>query len=494
MTLKFNARKMMERAVEVMNESISEDRDDKTSPLVGAVLVKPDGTVQTASRGELRDGDHAEFTLLERKNRSEALDGSVLFATLEPCAPGARSHPKLGCAERIVLARIKEVWVGIEDPDPKVDRKGIKYLQSKGVKVHLFDRDLQERIRVANEEFIEQAEARAAAARQEEDERVELSELEQTPLASKLIDFDQPSLEAYRERAKLKEAVGTHEFNRRLLGQGLLRAHNGELLPTGFGLVLFGKEPRMRVPQAGLLGTLRFADGTEEVRDFDGPAVGIPDQAMSWLRDKLPNPIARDQAERRELNEGLFELVREGLVNALLHRDYSVEGAKCHLVVTPEEIMIRSPGLPVEPITMDQLSSFDAPMLSRNPVLHFVFSKMKLAEERGLGLRSMRKTASVAGLPRPTYSYEAPYLILTLFRTATAAVPDDKRQALAGLSDAERAGWDWMVQQDSFTTSDYETALGLPNRTARNHLKRLTEAGLLRRKGRGRATHYEVVR
>ena len=63
---RFNAREMMELAVSVMNESVPEPRaDGKASPLVGAVLVQPDGTVDSASRGELRDGDHAEFTLLE---------------------------------------------------------------------------------------------------------------------------------------------------------------------------------------------------------------------------------------------------------------------------------------------------------------------------------------------------------------------------------------------------------------------------------------------
>jgi len=104
----------MELAIEAMRQSFNELRaDGKASPLVGAVLRKADGTVETACRGELRYGDHAEFTLLERKNRHCKLDGAVLFATLEPCAPGARNHPKLSCAELIVLARIKEVWVGI---------------------------------------------------------------------------------------------------------------------------------------------------------------------------------------------------------------------------------------------------------------------------------------------------------------------------------------------------------------------------------------------
>ncbi len=494
MSWRFEPRRMMELAVSVMLESVSEAREDKTSPLVGAVLVKPDGSTDTASRGELRDGDHAEYTLLERKNRASRLDDSVLFATLEPCAPGARSHPKLGCAERIVLARIKEVWVGIEDPDPKVDRKGIKYLQDNGVIVHLFDRDLQEQIRAANAEFIEQAEARAAAAREVKVERlVELSSLERSPYTTELVDLHQESLERYRALAGLAEEVGSPAFNRRLCGQGLLREAGDQPQPTGFGLVLFGREPRMRVPQAGLLGTLFYADGREEVRDFDGPAVGVPEQAIGWLKDKLPNPISRGQAQRRELHEGLLELVREGLINALLHRDYSIEGAKCHLAANADKIVIKSPGLPVEPITIEQLSAFDAPMLSRNPVLHFVFSKMRLAEERGLGLRSMRTTATAAGLPRPAYTYKAPYLVLTIFRHEMAAAPEGRERALAELNDAERAGWAWMVLQDGFTTADYEAALGLPNRTARNHLKKLTDSGLLIRRGRGRATSYEVA-
>ena len=151
-------RDLMELAIKVMRQSRAEPRTDgKTSPKVGAVLVWPDGRTETASRGELREGDHAEFTLLERKNRHRALDGCTLFATLEPCAPDSRRHPKLPCAERIVLARIREVWVGIEDPDPTVDRKGIKFLQASGVTVHMFDRDLQEVIREDNADFLAQA-------------------------------------------------------------------------------------------------------------------------------------------------------------------------------------------------------------------------------------------------------------------------------------------------------------------------------------------------
>lgn len=96
MSQKFDPKKLMRLAIKVMHQSVSESRDDgKASPLVGAVIWKPDGSIETSCRGELRYGDHAEYTLLERKNRNERLDNSIMFSTLEPCAPGSRRHPKI---------------------------------------------------------------------------------------------------------------------------------------------------------------------------------------------------------------------------------------------------------------------------------------------------------------------------------------------------------------------------------------------------------------
>src|SRR5438067_3046161 len=125
---KFDPRNMIEKAIEVMLESIHEHRPDGSpSPMVGVVLVRPDGKILTAARGELRDGNHAEFTLLERKCIGQKLDGSILFTTLEPCLN--RDEPKRGCARHIASARIKEVYVGIEDDNPTVAGKGIEYLR-----------------------------------------------------------------------------------------------------------------------------------------------------------------------------------------------------------------------------------------------------------------------------------------------------------------------------------------------------------------------------
>jgi len=486
-------RSLMEKAIEVMRQSMHEPRKDcKVSPCVGAVLLKPDGTVETACRGELRYGDHAEFTLLERKNRSSRLDGSILFTTLEPCAPDSRHPPKMGCAERIVLARIAEVWVGLEDPDPTVDRKGIKYLQDSGIKVRMFDRDLQEKIRAENNEYLEQALERAAAKKIEK-RSVVLSSFEDAFGAALIADFSEEALSQYRMVAKIGDPLGSPSFNRRLVLQGLLKQEGERLIPTGFGLILFGKEPRVVMPQAGLLATIHYPDGQEEPRDFDGPMVMIPGQLENWLIDKLPNVTDRSYMRRREVPPLPFEMIREAVVNALVHRDYDVRQAKCQLVITTDTITVRSPGGPLPPITMEQLQAFDAPMLSRNPELHYVFARMEMAEERGFGIRSLKSRAEKLGLPLPRYTFEDPYIVLTLFRNPEAAAHALSPQVLGSLSRAEQTGWLWLSTKQAVTSSEYAAAMHVPNRTALNHLKRFTRLGLLRRTGSGPSTKYEVL-
>jgi len=64
--IKFDPRALVEEAIVAMKQSFNEPRGDGgASPKVGAVIWKPDETIESCCRGELRDGDHAEFTLLE---------------------------------------------------------------------------------------------------------------------------------------------------------------------------------------------------------------------------------------------------------------------------------------------------------------------------------------------------------------------------------------------------------------------------------------------
>ncbi len=485
---------MMVKAVEAMKQSINEPRDDgKASPLVGAVLVKPDGSVDTAFRGELRHGDHAEFTLIERKHRDDRLDGSVVFATLEPCAPGARKHPKLSCAERIVNARISDVWIGIEDPDPTVDREGIRFLEANKIKVHLFDRDLQDEIREANAGFIAQALERAAAAKDKKAVQPVLqSRWDEVQPDAEVADFSNAALTRYRVRTKIKEAVGTDAFLERLQRQGLLRRHGSKLRPTGFGLMLFGKNPREIIHHAGLNLTIEYPDGTHEIENFDGPAVLIPDAIERWLKPKLPNVIDRSQMTRGQKGSVPFDLLREAVINALVHRDYDLTGATCHLIVSADVVKVRSPGGPLPPVTTEQLQAFTAPMYNRNPKLQFAFGGSKLVEGRGFGMRTFGNAAEKHGIPVPRYEFDGLYLNLTIYRHSQAAVGELDAAVLSKLSKSERAGWEWFSSRGRTKSSDYAAAMGLEERTARRHLNHFLILDLVKRTGASTSTEYEI--
>jgi ATP-dependent DNA helicase RecG len=489
---KFDPRKLMELAVEAMRESVNEPRaDGKASPKVGAVLWRSDGIMDTAFRGELRHGDHAEYTLLERKHGTEKLDGSFLFATLEPCAPGARQHPKLPCAERIVNARIAEVWVGIEDPDPTVDRQGIRYLERNGIKVHLFDRDLQEQIRKVNKKFIAQALQRATESRKGETARPSpLSQWDEALPGIELGDLASDALSRYRERTKIPDRTLSAGFFQRLERQGLLRRRGSKLVPTGFGFVLFGKSPREVLHHAGLNGTIQFPDGTHEIQNFDGPTILIPDLVEAWLRPKLPNVIDRSRMAREERPFVPFELIREAVINALVHRNYDLTGATCHLIVTADTVTVRSPGEPLIPVTLEQLQAFTAPTYNRNPKLQFAFGGAKLVEGRGFGMRTFGDAAARHGLPVPKYSWEAPYLVLTLYRNPESVARALGKQILAQLTDGEQKGWMGLSNGSQTSQKQYAQLIGLTARTAQRHLTHFVELGLLQRVGRGRATRY----
>lgn len=487
---KLEPRKMMEKAIEIVRQSVQERREDGTpSPQVGAVLVRPDGSTETAARGELREGNHAEFVLLERKCVAENLEGCVLFTTLEPCLN--RNQPKRGCARHIVSARIREVYVGIEDDNPAVAGKGMEHLRRHGVAVHMFDRDLQEVILAENKRFFEWARQQVGTP---EEPPISLSEYEHSLTAVELEDLSEQALRLYQSRAKIRASLDSRDFQRMLQQQGILVESDGKVVPSGFGLLLFGKEPALALPQARLLARAELPAGKSSRMEFSQALVLIPGELEAWLHTVLPSTLDRSRMERKEQIELPFEMVREAVINALIHRDYGRVGQKCQLVVSADTITIKSPGGPIPPITLEELRSFSAPIKSRNPILHHVFARMGMAEEQRYGLTSLKKHAENLGLPLPSLSMGGDYLTVTIYRTVVGASASLAPETLAALSKSEIAGWQWLSTKESCTLREYKEAVNLAQRTASTHLKKFRELGLLRSEGSGPRTVYRVIR
>lgn len=490
-------REFMELSVQVMKSSVQEKRpDEKPSPFVGAVMVRPDLTVETAYRGELREGDHAEFTLLERKCRSEKVEGNVLFATLEPCAPGARHFPKLGCAERIVNARIGKVYIGIEDPDPTVCRKGIQHLLDNGVEVEMYPRDLQAVIEECNKEFLGAAYERARIA--EEEETSEEILLSKTELAVPLADIDEMdsnSLRKFMAKAHFAD-VDTQKGLQDLLKLGIIgiveEGGKSKYVPTGQGLLLFGKRPEVIYHQAVIKATHKTRGRGEEILNIEGPLVEQPKKAYDWYKERIASQIDRSEPGRKTIYDYPLEVINELVKNAILHRDYDIEGAPIYLEINDDAIVIKSPGLPVSPLGFDQIVNFSAPSLSRNPKIMFVFDKMDLAEQRGLGFSTVKELPLKHHIPLPVVTYEDPYIVFTLPRNAAAAIRVEKSPA--GLSEQDVVALDFVrLSGGKVTKSQFAKQFGMIDRTAERRLKHLVELGVLKTEGVSRATVYKLI-
>ncbi len=103
------------------------------NPPVGCVIVKNDILLSYGRTG-FSGRPHAEETAINNVDNKKILIGSSMYVTLEPCAH--KNKNGISCAEKIYKSGIKEVFVSCIDPDPRTNRKGIKFLKKKEIKVY----------------------------------------------------------------------------------------------------------------------------------------------------------------------------------------------------------------------------------------------------------------------------------------------------------------------------------------------------------------------
>lgn len=133
----------MRRAIELAQKG---EGYTKPNPLVGAVIVK-DNKIIGEGYHQFYGGPHAEINAF--RNALEDVKGGKMYVTLEPCSHYGKTPP---CALAIVESGIREVVIGMKDPNPLVAGRGIRIMEEAGIKVTCGV--LEEEVKELNEIFI----------------------------------------------------------------------------------------------------------------------------------------------------------------------------------------------------------------------------------------------------------------------------------------------------------------------------------------------------
>ncbi len=188
-----------------------------------------------------------------------------------------------------------------------------------------------------------------------------------------------------------------------LLNSDLLVATREELSATVSGLLLFGENPNRRLPQAGVTA-VAFPGSEKEYNTVDeerirgpltsrvsqrGMAVekGVIDRTVDFVKRNMGSVAWIDGGRRRRKEAFALDAVREAVVNAVVHRDYAIEGTDIEVSLYGDRLEIISPGRLPNGVTVAKMKE-GVVRVARNELLKEILRDYGYIEHYGMGVRN----------------------------------------------------------------------------------------------------------
>lgn len=258
---------------------------------------------------------------------------------------------------------------------------------------------------------------------------------------------------------------------------------NGQL--TNAAVVLFARDPRAWAPNLAVRITTHTADG-EATSDLilEGPAIRILTDAIAAIQQRTIRSVAfpKGQLERAERAAYPLYALREGLVNAMVHRDYESPGLGVMVRIFPDHLVITNPGSLPEGWKAKDLGRKHESRPA-NPDIARVFYLRALMDQLGLGAQRIVTECTSMGAKPPAWKTDKNSVALTIFSTpAVTAVP--------ALSSRQENFLHSLMPGEKFKAGDYSESAGVSERQARRDLAELEDLDLIERSGSGPSTIY----
>lgn len=264
----------------------------------------------------------------------------------------------------------------------------------------------------------------------------------------------------------------------------LVTKYHEHIYPTRGGLLLFGKRRDELFPDP-FIRLVRFEGTTKSSAidhlDIKSPLPVAIDEALAFIRRNTFMKAIIQAAQRDDIPQYPHEAVREAVINAVLHSDYSTIRSSIQIAIFDDRMEITNPG-PL-PLGLSLETALSGVSQLRNRVLGRVFRELRLIEQWGSGLARMRDVCLTAGSFSPKFEELDLFFRVTLYPIAVQSKPKQPwQEALVS----------YIRQHSRISVTEAAKLWDVSSRTATSRLKLLCQEKLLVELSKGPFDPYKV--
>jgi len=343
--------------------------------------------------------------------------------------------------------------------------------------------------------------------------RIMFAENEHLPFEEKTVkgfsfdDVSKAKIRAFTKEAAIRiGSAAVPDFLRSLKVADETRVKNA-------GILFFAKDAYDHLHQAQM--TLLAFKGTDRLHIYDRRDVRDDlltqfNEAVGFLQKHLNVRSEILGVNREDIYEIPIGVLREALVNALMHRDYSITGTQVSVEVHDDRVEIVNPGGLPKGLSVRNLGTVS---IRRNELISDLFFRLHKVERIGMGIQKMKEAMVAAGLREPAFASDA-FFRATFQRSPEFALKEgkgkgvrekfgegaeelvEKLQEKLGekLAENERHILRLIHSNRRISISDMAKEVGISTTAVHKNLTKLKQRGILRRVGPDKGGHWEVVR
>ncbi len=234
-------------------------------------------------------------------------------------------------------------------------------------------------------------------------------------------DFDRAKYTAW---LKLSGITGRPRTEDVLVNIDAAERAGGQLLFRNGGVLFFAKNVRHFFNQAYI--TCLLAKGEDKVhildrKDFDGGVVADIEDALRFVERNTRTAYRIEGLRRQNITEYPMKALREAITNAVMHRDWFIDGANVFVEIYSDRIEVVSPGGLPKGMRLADLGSKS---VRRNALIADLLHRIDFIEKAGTGVKRIRDEARKGGYPEP--EWQADGFTTAIFR------PNPEVRAAAG--------------------------------------------------------------